>query len=182
MVAPMGKRLSAEDWEAAALAAIVEGGLGAVAVEPLARRLGVTKGSFYWHFANREALIHAAIARWERNQLAALQAPVSVDPVEDFQDLVHKALNLVGQPTIQRRLTAEADRDTHVAAALARVTHARVHRIASLYRRTGLSPTHARARAAVVYATIIGLEQIDREGELNVSESALRRELLAMLR
>ncbi|HXD53500.1 MAG TPA: helix-turn-helix domain-containing protein, partial [Solirubrobacteraceae bacterium] len=61
----MADQLTPEDWERAALAAIRDGGPEAVAVEPLARRLGVTKGSFYWHFANRDGLLGAAIARWE---------------------------------------------------------------------------------------------------------------------
>ena len=60
-------RLSAVDWEEAALATLAESGLGTVAVESLARRLGVTKGSFYWHFATREALIKAALERWEKS-------------------------------------------------------------------------------------------------------------------
>src|SRR5690606_41191321 len=58
-------RLRAEDWAVAALDVIAEQGLAAVAVEPLARRLGVTKGSFYWHFPSREALLVAALERWE---------------------------------------------------------------------------------------------------------------------
>jgi len=49
----------------AALAAIAEGGLAAVAVVPLAERLGATKGSFYWHFPSREALVEAALAAWD---------------------------------------------------------------------------------------------------------------------
>ena len=61
-------RLSAEDWARAALDAIAEQGVGAVAVEPLARRLGVTKGSFYWHFPSRDALLQAALEEWERNE------------------------------------------------------------------------------------------------------------------
>ena len=48
--------LTAANWAEAALDAIAENGIEAVAVEPLARRLGVTKGSFYWHFTHREAL------------------------------------------------------------------------------------------------------------------------------
>src|SRR5688500_6338079 len=60
--------LSAEDWALAALDVIAEQGLAAVAVEPLARRLGVTKGSFYWHFPSREALLVAALERWERTE------------------------------------------------------------------------------------------------------------------
>ena len=48
--------LSANDWAEAALSAIAARGIEGVAIEPLARELGVTKGSFYWHFANRNAL------------------------------------------------------------------------------------------------------------------------------
>src|SRR5690606_22732470 len=58
-------RMRAEAWAVAALDVIAEQGLAAVAVEPLARRLGVTKGSFYWHFPSREALLVAALERWE---------------------------------------------------------------------------------------------------------------------
>ena len=61
-------RLTAEDWALAALDVIAEQGLAAVAVEPLARRLGVTKGSFYWHFPSREALLVAALERWEKTE------------------------------------------------------------------------------------------------------------------
>ena len=50
-------RLSSADWEGAALDSLAEHGLAGLAVEPLARQLGVTKGSFYWHFADREALL-----------------------------------------------------------------------------------------------------------------------------
>ena len=67
---PAGKaerqgRLTADDWAQAALDLISEQGVAAVAVEPLARRLGVTKGSFYWHFPSRDALLQAALERWE---------------------------------------------------------------------------------------------------------------------
>src|SRR5215216_2342992 len=57
--------LKAEDWVEAARAGMVEGGIDAVAVEPLARQLGVTKGSFYWHFRDRRALLDATLERWQ---------------------------------------------------------------------------------------------------------------------
>ena len=59
--------LSAADWERAALELIAEQGVQALAVEPLARRMGVTKGSFYWHFSGRESLLEKALARWEEH-------------------------------------------------------------------------------------------------------------------
>ena len=64
--------LSRERWASEALKAMARGGVAAVAVEPLARALGVTKGSFYWHFKNRDALIAAALERLEHNNAAAI--------------------------------------------------------------------------------------------------------------
>ncbi|MFN7134821.1 MAG: TetR/AcrR family transcriptional regulator, partial [Myxococcales bacterium] len=58
------RRLTREDWVEAALAALARGGVAAVAVEPLASELGATKGSFYWHFADRGELLKAVLERW----------------------------------------------------------------------------------------------------------------------
>src|SRR5215217_5141721 len=63
--------LKAEVWVGAARAAMAEGGIDAVAVEPLARRLGVTKGSFYWHFKDRRALLEATLEGWEEESTEA---------------------------------------------------------------------------------------------------------------
>jgi len=57
--------LTAADWAEAALQLIAEAGLGALTVETLAGRLGVTKGSFYWHFKGRSELLAASLRRWE---------------------------------------------------------------------------------------------------------------------
>jgi AcrR family transcriptional regulator len=74
-------RLSAADWEQAALDLIAAQGVGAVAVEALARRLGVTKGSFYWHFPTREALLKVALERWERQDTDNVLG--QVEPIAD---------------------------------------------------------------------------------------------------
>ena len=58
--------LTMTDWTEAALQLIAEAGLGALTVQALAARLGVTKGSFYWHFASRSELLHTALERWEK--------------------------------------------------------------------------------------------------------------------
>ena len=72
-------RLSRDDWAIAALAALASGGLSAVAVEPLAARLGATKGSFYWHFKARHELIQAALDLWEQRSTA--------DVIKDLEKL-----------------------------------------------------------------------------------------------
>lgn len=55
---------SRDDWVDAAWKLLGEAGVDGVRVEALARKLGVTKGSFYWHFKNRQALIDALFDRW----------------------------------------------------------------------------------------------------------------------
>src|SRR5688572_23444507 len=77
---PPKQNLSAGTWAAAALDAMAAGGVDAVAVEPLARSLGVTKGSFYWHFANREALIKAALDLWEQRETVDVIAGLENEP------------------------------------------------------------------------------------------------------
>ena len=63
---PPRQRLSREAWAAAGLRALTDGGVAAVAVEPLAASLGTTKGSFYWHFSDREELVREVRARLQR--------------------------------------------------------------------------------------------------------------------
>ena len=53
--------------------ALAEGGIDAVRVEPLAKALGITKGSFYWHFADRRALIDAMLSQWSEGRIVAIR-------------------------------------------------------------------------------------------------------------
>ena len=59
-------RLSRDDWLDAAFQAVVEGGFDKVRVLGLAAALGVTRGSFYWHFVDHAELIAALLARWQQ--------------------------------------------------------------------------------------------------------------------
>ena len=77
---PRERRLSPDDWARAALGAIARGGVGAVAVETVAAELGATKGSFYWHFKNRDALIQAALDRWEHVGTEAVIGELEREP------------------------------------------------------------------------------------------------------
>jgi AcrR family transcriptional regulator len=86
-------RLTPDDWAKAALEALARGGIDAVAVEPLAAELGATKGSFYWHFKNRDALVEAALRLWERRRTDAViefldRVP---DPAQRLRTLIEVA-------------------------------------------------------------------------------------------
>ena len=68
-------RLTREDWSTAALRLLRETGIDGVKVAPLAARIGVTTGSFYWHFKNRRELLDTLLDYWEREMTdAAIEA------------------------------------------------------------------------------------------------------------
>jgi len=75
-------QLGREDWVAVARKALITGGIDDVKVDVLARRLKVTRGSFYWHFESRQCLLDALLEDWEANnrrEIAALQAAEAKD-------------------------------------------------------------------------------------------------------
>ena len=67
---------SRASWITAALEVLASEGIGRVRVEPLAKKLGVTKGSFYWHFDDRPALHAAMLAQWQETQTLGIIAMV----------------------------------------------------------------------------------------------------------
>src|SRR5919205_1648721 len=87
------RNLTTADWISVAMEAIVEHGVTAVAVEPLAARLGATKGSFYHHFANRDALIVAALEDWETAQTETVIERLELipDPAERLRAVLAAA-------------------------------------------------------------------------------------------
>ncbi len=157
-------RLSADDWTAAALEAIGRGGLAAVAVEPLATRLGATKGSFYWHFANRDALIEAALHRWERDHTDAVITLIETqpDPLSRIRLLVTTVIASTAAPHadgIELAMLATADHP-HVAPVLARVTERRVAYTARLFEELGMAADEARQRALMAVSAYLGFGQL----------------------
>jgi AcrR family transcriptional regulator len=160
------RRLRREDWETAALDAIAREGLASVAVEPLARRLGVTKGSFYAHFSTRDELIEAALARWARSHgVSELTGFTQIpDPAERLTEMLRSAIafSQSGDPSVHISLLGELH-DARVREAVASVTKARLELLESSYRELGLPPQRAAHRARLAYATYLGLMQTARE-------------------
>lgn len=153
------KRLSADDWAAVALAALAEGGLAAVAVEPLAARLGATKGSFYWHFANREALLAATLARWERVGTEDVIAAIEGEPDLRVRLQLLLAHALDGGSRVELALQPSA---THplVAPVLVRVTRRRLDYLTDLFTGLGFDRDTARERSVLAYTAYLGHAQL----------------------
>jgi AcrR family transcriptional regulator len=158
----MRARLNRQAWVEAALEAIAEGGIAAVAVVPLAQRLGATKGSFYWHFPSREALVEAALADWEHTHTAAVIAEIeaaSEDPVQQLRLLFKRVTELAARDRVELALLATADHPT-VRPVLDRVTRRRIDFTARLFERLGVSRAEAKRRALLAYSAYLGHAQL----------------------
>jgi len=160
--------LTPADWAEVALEALARGGLAAVAVEPLAKTLGTTKGSFYWHFADRAALLESALALWELRDTDQVIAAIdgSQDALTRLRTLLRLAFTSVADDstraaagTVELALQASAS-DPLVAATLHRVTQRRLAVVTGLYAELGLSRARARDRALLAYTAYLGHAQL----------------------
>jgi AcrR family transcriptional regulator len=158
--------LSKDDWVRAALFAIADGGAAAVAVEPLAARLGATKGSFYWHFRNREQLIAEALAFWEQSgtdDVIAELGPVA-DPVERLRRLLDIAIgyeddDAAGQADVGLLAAAH---DPVVGPVLRRVADKRLDFLERIFREIGFAAGESRQRARIAYSAFLGWFELRR--------------------
>ncbi len=154
-------RLSAEDWAREALDQIAEQGVASVAVEPLARRLGVTKGSFYWHFPSRDALLQAALDRWENIEQEEVFGTLEkvADPRERLRALFQVVAHEVKSHIIYSELLKALDHPA-VSPVIGRVSQRRLDYLTASFRQAGLSRTAAQHRARLAYAAYVGFLQL----------------------
>ncbi|MBA3487201.1 MAG: TetR/AcrR family transcriptional regulator [Lysobacter sp.] len=155
-------RLRAEDWAQAALDLIAEQGVAAVAVEPLARRLGVTKGSFYWHFPSRDALLVAALERWEKVEQETVfgQLEAIADPGQRLRALFGVVAHEYKSHVIYSELLKALDHPA-VQPVIGRVSQRRLDYLTASFRQAGISRTDAQHRARLAYAAYVGFLQLN---------------------
>ena len=130
----MDKDLGREDWLRAARLALLRGGVEAVRVEKIARDLGVTKGSFYWHFKDRDELLELLLCEWESEvpeMLSEVGLGAGSEKIRRLMRLVEQRANLSeeGEAPSDAAIFAWASVDRKVAR---RVNKAEELRIQSL--------------------------------------------------
>ena len=164
--APDVHRLTRDDWLDAAHAAVVEGGFDAVRVLVLADTLGVTRGSFYWHFSDHAELMAALVARWRERELAVHQSTVARtldDPVADLEQVLETALAHAGADLGNMRfelaLRGLGRRDSQVADLLTEVDRLRMELFAQKFLRLTGDEQSATDLASLFYLSIVGSHQ-----------------------
>jgi AcrR family transcriptional regulator len=156
-------RLSREAWAAAALDLLSAGGLAAVAVEPMAVRLGATKGSFYWHFRNRDELIVAALELWRQATTAVIERleAGAAPPEERLRQLCLNVFAPEARTTADLALLADADHPL-VAPVMTEVTEQRLAYTTALFAQLGYPRPAAGRRALLAYSAYLGRLQLLR--------------------
>ncbi len=176
------KRLTPDDWVAAALGAMVEGGVQAVRVEQLARQLKVSKGSFYWHFKNRAALLEAAVSAWEQRATHGIIAHVDTNAGTPRERL--RALGRItfgeksGDP--EQALRSWAASEPEIAERIDVIDRVRVGYVRGLLVAAGIDADAASRRADILYRAIIGDSVWSAHGAPSIGDIGVE-ELLTMV-
>ena len=175
---PRERRLSPDDWARAALGAIARGGVGAVAVETVAAELGATKGSFYWHFKNRDALIQAALDRWEQVGTEAVIGELErePDPVRRLRKVLAAAFKLGPADRAEIALLANPDHPAAVRA-VRRVAERRITYISQQLEALGWDRGQALDRAVLMYYVYVGHLQMTHVAPDVISREARQRQI-----
>ncbi len=155
-----GWRGSREVWLAAARDAFVESGLDAVKIQPLAKRLGLSRTSFYWFFEDRAALLDALLQDWRVCNTDSLIAAAEADG----ETITEAVLTLIGvflddgpfQSRLDLAMRGWAHQDDSVAAKVHAADEARLDAIRRMFERFGFAPGAADVRARTIYMVQIG--------------------------
>lgn len=171
-----GTPLDAEAWVEAAIEIMAERGVDGIRVDTLAQQLGVTKGSFYYHFKDRQALLISVMNYWRRRATTAI-----ITTLEDRHDEVkvrlHKLMRLPysGRHSLRDNMLDLSMRlwgrhDPMAKSALEEIDALRLRFIAGLLEQNGVKAAEAHMRAIVLYSylrvspTLISLRDEDLLG------------------
>jgi AcrR family transcriptional regulator len=144
-------------WIDAALRALAEGGPDAIRVEALAVSLGVSKGGFYWHFADRQALLEEMLDTWEKAGTEDVIAHVDGRPTEP-QAKLRRLFELAPSAdfAVELALRDWSRRDRDVAKRLRRIDNRRMEYLRSLFRQFCADDGDIEARSMLAYSLLIG--------------------------
>jgi len=152
-------RLAPNDWVEAGLGALVDNGVTAVKILPLAQRLGVTRGSFYWHFRSRDELLGRLLDAWEAKNTAAIvkAATAAGTLVDRYVDLSRLWLGWSDfDPRLDVAVRDWGHSDPAVRSRLQAADEERVAALVAMIEPEGYGPVMARHRAYALYCMQMG--------------------------
>lgn len=154
-------QLSAKDWLRQGLKTLARSGFTALKAEPLAKAMGVSRGSFYWHFADVDAY-HAALLKYWR-EVSAERIIADLEAAPDgaaLPQLFRRAFH--AKPPAETAIRSWAAHNPAVRKAVDAIDTRRMSYIASVLMKSGLPDRTARARARVLYWTFVGFVLMEK--------------------
>ena len=163
--APGRESLDRAAWIAAALNIVAQDGIDGLRIESLAKKLGVTKGSFYWHFRDRRDLIDAVLDHWRAGRIRDIRKQTAAEPGGELAALRHTidvyaaAKNRKGI-SIEAAIRLWAQQDANGLAVVEEVDAERLECTRRLFLALGLPKAEAAARSALLYAYVFGFSMM----------------------
>mgnify|MGYP002129246497 CR=1 FL=1 len=161
MEKPPRPQLDRAAWTQAALDTLADEGVTGIRVEVLAKRLHVTKGSFYWHFKDRQDLLAGVLETWKEGRIrdidkqSAIPAGNEGEQLEQIIDVYSANRNRKGI-AIELAVRDWARRDPLASAVVEEVDSYRLESARKLFVATGLSDSEAKSRSLLLYAYVFG--------------------------
>lgn len=155
-------QLDPDRWVETAIDVLAREGISGLRVEVVAKRCGVTKGSFYWHFKNRQALLDAILERWKAGRIVDIEKTTAAARGNEREQL-HYAIEVYGASRNQKGMSIElavrdwARHDIRAAAVVESVDLYRLECTRKLFVAAGMSDAEAKSRSLLLYACVFGL-------------------------
>lgn len=155
-------QLERKDWIELAIDTLAKEGIGGLRVELLAKRCGVTKGSFYWHFRDRRDLLLAVLDHWKDGRIKDIEKITLVSPGKEVDQLRH-AIDVYGASRNKKGMSIElairdwARHDKEANSVVEEVDLYRLECTRRLFSSTGLSDEESKSRSLLLYACVFGL-------------------------
>jgi AcrR family transcriptional regulator len=158
----MGDPLSVRDWLDLGLKTLTSQGFTALKAEPLAKAMGVSRGSFYWHFADIDAYRAAVLTQWR--EVAAEQIIADLEQHRGDEPPLHRLLrrSFGDRLTLERAVRSWAASDPVARKAVEAIDRRRLSYVKRLLEQSGLPDDLAEARAQILYWAFLGFALSDK--------------------
>jgi len=154
------RRLTPLDWLRAAQSRLVESGIDSVKIGRLAEDLGVTRGSFYWHFKSRDHLLGVMLDQWYADSVESFSDVLEAEGasgMDEFLRLVHLWVDETNfNPDLEAAMRDWARRSDRVAEVVKNVDEERIDFIKRIFLDFGYDDTEAFIRARITYFHQVG--------------------------
>ena len=146
------KFLTRDEWLAAAMELLRTRGIGGVRILPLAKQLGVSRGSFYWHFEDHDDLLRSMLDWWDHEM---------TDAVIRFSKESHRSVERrSNRNQYETAVRTWAESDKRAGKTLTRVVQKRIGYVTGLFREAGFSPAEAQARGNLLAVYVMSEDSI----------------------